>query len=140
MGNVTTALIFVLVLDLLMVISVINMQDLYDIAGEKPTFCSNQGTFFINNNIVNNSNIENLIPGTSEATSPTTGNIFTDVFSSIRNWILGIPGLNYVYIILSSPACAFQLLGLPPGISPLLIGFWYTLNVFLVIAFLWWRD
>ena len=96
--------------------------------------------FFIKDNIVDNRNISSLIPGTSEATSPTTGNIFTDVFTSIRNWILGVPGINYVYIILSSPACALQSLNLPIGMTPLLIAFWYTLNVFLIIAFLWWRD
>ena len=143
MGNVTTALIFVLVLNLLMAVSAIAMTQLWseDNVDAPPTFCSNQGDLFYKNsaNIVNNSNIENIIPGASETTSPTTGNIFTDVFSSIRNWLLGQPGLNYLYIIVSSPACALQLL-LPAQLTPLFIGFWYTMTVFLILAFLWWRD
>jgi hypothetical protein len=40
--------------------------------------------------IVNNTNIPELMPGNADATSPTTGNIFTDVFTSIK--------LKYVYI------------------------------------------
>lgn len=143
MGNVTTALIFVLTLNLLMAITVISMEELWSIdnAEAPPSFCANQGDLFYQNakNIVNNSNLETQIPGASEATSPTTGNIFTDVFSSIRNWILGTPGLNYLYVIVSSPACAFQLL-LPFELAPLLIGFWYMITLFLIIAFLWWRD
>ena len=142
MGNVTTALIFVLTLNLLMAVSVVAMTQLWNVdnTDAPPSFCSNQGDlFYKNSNIVNNSNIENMIPGQAQATSPTTGNIFTDVFTSIRNWILGVPGLNYIYIIVSSPACAFQLL-LPPELSPLFIGFWYMITLFLVIAFLWWRD
>ena len=143
MGNVTTALIFVLALNLLMAVSVVAMTQLWnaDNVDAPPTLCGDQGKLFRDNsqNILNNSNIVDNIPGASEATSPTTGNIFTDVFSSIRNWILGVPGLNYVYVILSSPACALGLL-FPVEISPLLIGFWYMITLFLIIAFLWWRD
>ncbi len=150
MGNYTTALTFVLFINLLMMITNVTI---YNIATEenvdinsRPNFYNCQGggnNLFMDcaqSQIVNNSNIPGLFPGSAETTSPTTGNIFTDVFTSIKNWMLQTPGLNYVYVVVSSPASIIGALNLPSPIGELLGGFWYALTIFLIIAFLWWRD
>jgi hypothetical protein len=142
MGNVTTALVIVMFINLLSAITTISMANLYE-NGKAPTFCTVTGTAYETmspNGILNTSDIPGLFPGNSQATSPTTGNIFTDVFNSIKNWMLSVPGLNYVYMIISSPACLITQLNLPGGIGGLIAGFWYCITVFLIIAFLWWRD
>ena len=147
MGNLTTALMVVLTLNVLMFMTQASMINIAETStpnifncqgsmmGVYSENCSNADTA-----ILDNSDVPALFPGTADATSPTTGNIFTDVFTSIKNWMLDTLGLKYVYNILSAPYNILKITGLPNEITFALSVFWYGLTAFLIIAFLWWRD
>ena len=148
MGNLTTALMVVLTLNILMFVVQASMNNIAD-AGNQPKIYNCEGTMLGTYSancsagdtaILDNTDVPALFPGNSEATSPTTGNIFTDVFTSIKNWFLDTLGLKYIYNILTAPYNIIKIIGLPNEIEFALSTFWYGLTAFLVIAFLWWRD
>ena len=151
MGNLTTALMVVLTLNVLMFIVQASMDSIAISAGiESSNVYNCEGTMLGmyspncsagNTAILDDSDVPGLFPGSAvTSTSPTTGNIFTDVFTSIKTWFLDTLGIKYVYNILAAPYNIIKIIGMPNEITFALSTFWYVLTAFVVIAFLWWRD
>ena len=79
------------------------------------------------------------LPGGGNAVQEDT-NFFTDIFSSIKNWILDITPVSYVLDILKAPMNLLKAMKAPDVVSFALGTAWYGLNLFLVIAFIWGRQ
>jgi len=69
----------------------------------------------------------------SEGGVTTEGGFFTDVFSTIKNWFLSIPGAKYVVGMVNAVPNFFKALGLPPEISFALGFIWYVMVIFLLV-------
>jgi len=139
MGNMTYGLVITLFLNLLMIITQFSMINLAGADASTVYHCDSIVANIYGNGctgITNTSNIEGHLPGRSEETSPTTGFSIIDVFSSILNWMLGVPGLKYVYIFVASPGNTIAMLNLPSPIGVLLGSFWYAMSIWFIIAFL----
>jgi hypothetical protein len=76
------------------------------------------------------------LPDTSISVSPTTGNIFTDTFNTLKNWFMENTGLGYVVNILAGPSSFFKAVGLPAEISFILGAMWYAIGLYFLIAFI----
>lgn len=87
--------------------------------------------------VLDDSAITEGLPSTSGSISPTTGNFFTDVISSIKGWITSIPGINYLYAMLTAPANLFKNMGIPNAAAWALGTLWYGVTFFLVASFIW---
>lgn len=81
------------------------------------------------------------LPGGVASVSPTTGNVFTDIFTTAYEWIVNsIPGASYLLQLLGAPYFLLQALGLP-NIFVFSIGtMWYGVTFFLIVAFLLGRQ
>jgi hypothetical protein len=138
MGNLTTALTFVLILNVLTQAAVIEVNP------EANVFFTNEGTMLSNfdagNNTLNVDNIANDLPTGQGSVSPTTGNLFTDVFSSAKTWLAKKTGLSYLTGILSAPYNMLSAMNLPRAFTFAVGTMWYALTLFLIIAFIWGRD
>lgn len=83
---------------------------------------------------------QGYLPSGAGAVEPSTGNIFTDTFASIKAWLTGNTKLRYVYGVLSAPANILKSMHIPNEVAFTLGAVWYGLNLFLLVAFLWGRD
>ncbi len=145
MGNLTTALTFVMVLNILMWLSQVAMLDLNP---EGTVFYHKEGTLlgeFDKNKgqgtpELDDSGLASDLPSAEENISPTTGNIFTDAFSSIKEWFSRTTGINYLYGIIKAPYNVLKAMMLPAEIVYAFGTLWYALTLFLVIAFFWGRE
>lgn len=80
------------------------------------------------------------LPGGESSVSAETGNIFTDIFSSIKGWLGEATGINYVIDIVNALPNFLKALGLPAAFVFMIGSLWHTMTVFLIILLLWGRD
>lgn len=143
MGNMTVALVFVLTLNILMFLS---QTAITEINPDGTVFFNCEGSMLKTfdkeqcigtNYVLDDSGITGELPQSEGAISPTTGNFFTDVVSSIKDWFTTLPGINYLYAMLSAPYNLLKNIGAPGALSFALGTLWYGVTFFLVVSFIW---
>lgn len=77
--------------------------------------------------------------GESTSVSVDTGVVYTDTFTSIKSWFVDVTGLGYVLGILSGPKIILTAMGAPEALAWAITAFWYTVTLFLLVAFIWGR-
>jgi len=145
MGNLTTALSFVLILNVLMFLV---QAAILDLNPDATNFFTNEGTllsnFDANNNngtyVLDTEGVADHLPTAEGSVSPTTGNLFTDMFSSMKTWFAETTGLSYLMGIVSAPYNLLKSMNLPNAFVFAIGSLWYALTLFLLIAFFWGRD
>lgn len=81
------------------------------------------------------------LPQAESSVNVQTGNIFTDLFTASKNWLLDSLGLKYLINILSAPKQILQAIGAPPEVSFVLGSMWWVGVFFLLVNWLLWgRD
>jgi len=146
MGNLTIALVFVMSLNVLMFLGQAAVYDLNPATA--PTFWTNEGTLLENFDasggvgepVIDTQETINELPAGEGSVSPTTGNLFTDTFSSIKRWVARSTGLAYLFGIVSAPYNILKSMGLPNDFVYAMGTLWYGITLFLVIAFFWGKD
>ena len=78
--------------------------------------------------------------GGSTSISPDTGNVFTDMFTSIKEWLINSVGLGWVLNMLTAPKVLLSLM-LPntPALVWSITALWYGITLFIIVAFIWGR-
>lgn len=79
------------------------------------------------------------LPDDEASVSPTTGNIFTDAISSIKNKLLESTGISFLMKVVNALPNFLGFLGLPPEIVWSLGALWHGLTLFLLIGFIMGR-
>lgn len=146
MGNLTGALVVVVAMNMLMFIAQMAMIDIdpsatqmYDCQGSLlSAFDSNRcaGQNYSLANYAEGSNMPNSNPSISSS----TGNIFTDTFSAMKNWLFDTFGINYLLQVLKAPYIFLQFMHLPDPISWVIAAFWYAITFFLFVNWIRGTD
>lgn len=76
------------------------------------------------------------LPTASSSIDATTGNVFTDIFNTIKGFFADTLGLKYVVAVVSAPASFLKGMGLDPDFANLIGGLWWIINTFLIITYL----
>ena len=84
-------------------------------------------------------NPRNTLPDVTEPLQPTTENIFTDLFNSIKSFFVKQSGLGDIFRILAGPMTFLEVLGLPKAFTFAIGSAWMMISFFLVISFFWGR-
>lgn len=145
MGNLTIALVFVLTLNVLMYMTQVAILDINPNA---PQFWTNEGTILENFDktggtgepVIDSDNVMGDLPAGEGSVSPTTGNLFTDVFSSIKRWVAQKTGIAYITGIVLAPYNILKSMGLPNSFVFAMGSLWYGVTFFLVVSFFWGRE
>lgn len=143
MGNLLTATIVIVLVNVLMWFTSIAMMDINpngdqcfsldgSIIGEQVAKTSS-------NYIINGSFIDDL-PGAEGTISPSSGNVFTDIFNNILGWLKSAPGIKYIYGVVASPYNILKCTGLPELFIVGLGTLWYLLSFLVLISYLWGRE
>jgi len=80
------------------------------------------------------------LPSGEDSVSPETGNIFTDIFASIKSWIADTTGISYIVSFINAFPNFLTSLNLPTIFVFVIGSVWHTINVFLLILLMWGRD
>lgn len=145
MANVTMALMLVLAVNVFLYLG---QAAILEINPDAPLFFNREGTVlqeFDKNNgvgdpILDTESTTDQLPSTEGSVSPTTGNFFTDMFSSIKNWFAKKTGISYLLAIVSAPYNILKTMHLPNSFVFAIGTLWYVLTLFLIVAFFWGRD
>ena len=143
MGNLTTALVFVMCLNVFMWLSQVAILDLnpsgtnfYNCEGsilnQFGTDCDNPSQAVIHNDPAA------MLP--SSQNIDTESNVFTDLFNNILSWFKGVTGIGYLIDIVKAPYNLLMSIGAPQELAFGLGALWYGVTFFIVISFLWGRD
>ena len=141
MGNTTIAFTFVMLLNVFMWFSQVAMLDMND-GGTVYYNC--EGTILENYGECSNHTITNSpgddLPSSSSSVSPTQTNWFVDIFNTMLSWIKSVPGINYLYAIISAPYNLLKSIGLPGAVCFGLGALWYGITTVIIIGFITGRD
>lgn len=145
MGNLTVAAMFVIVLNVFMFLGQVAVLELNEDAG---MYFTNEGTLLDNFDsnsgegepVLDTGGTIDSLPSGAESVSPTTGNVFTDTFSSIKDWMLKSTGLAYLFSILAAPYNILKSMNLPNNFVYAMGTLWYAITFILVLAFIFGRD
>jgi len=80
------------------------------------------------------------LPGGSDGVGETDGNIFTDIFQTVKNWVLDTTGAQYVLDLLSAPTTLLNTIGLPAIFAFALGAIWYGTMLFYIISWIFGRT
>jgi len=80
--------------------------------------------------------LNSQLPATSSSVEESTGNIFTDTWSTIKNWVLDSTGISFITKILGAPYSFLNAIGLPPAYSFGMGALWYGFTLLLLIMFM----
>lgn len=145
MANLTMALMVVLSIN---VILFLGQASIIEINEDATVFYNPQDSLLCNFEagncnssayVLETSEADKLLPDKVTSVSD-EGNIFTDIFGSIKQWFLDKTGLAYLIDLLKAPNNFLNAIGLPGAFSFALSAMWYGLTLFLVIAFIWGRS
>lgn len=146
MGNLTTALVFVLAINVFMFIVQASIIEINP--GASQTYFNNSGSlineFDANNGagdpVLDTENVHTNLPSSEGAVSVGDNNFFTDVFNSIKGFFGDKLGLKYLVAIVSAPYNLLKSINLPNPIVFALGSLWYGVTFFLIVAFFWGRN
>lgn len=144
MGNVVVAFTFVMILNVLMFLSQIA---LVTVSPDTNTLINFDQSLLDDYDIkngtdkqLNTDKVSIDLPAGEGSISPVTQNYFTDIFSSIKNWIADTTGLKYLKAIALSPYNLLQAMNLPQNFSFAIGTLWYGISILLFILLLWGQD
>lgn len=97
---------------------------------------------------LNDTDPASMLPSASTSVSPETGNIFTDAFTGLKNWLIStavsiVPGLGLVIGIVSAPYNFLKAILPGPtyaGFVFVVGGIWYLFSLVVVVAWLFGRG
>lgn len=143
MGNLTAAATFVMILNVLMWLGQVAALDINP-AGAYYYNCT--GSLLDDGSgckdyVLDTGKISEDLPSAEGSISPTTGNLFTDTFSSIKTWVGKTTGIKYIFNILSAPYNLIKSIpNLPVEFSYAVGTLWYVITFIVIIAFFWGRE
>jgi hypothetical protein len=114
-----------------------------DINPDAQRFYNYEGTLIKDNDAGNytlNEDVTAKLPTGTASVSPDTGNFFTDIFATAKNWLLESTGLSYVLAIVNALPNFLKILGLPSIFVFIVGSIWHTFTIFLFVLLLLGKD
>lgn len=74
------------------------------------------------------------LPSSQGSISPETGNIFTDIWTMSKNWLLEKTGLGYLLEILGGPSTLMKTLHFDPDLTFAIGVLWYGFTLFIIVS------
>lgn len=144
MGNLLTATIFIIVMNLFMWWASIAQLTI----NPDSSICYNlegsviENTIYYNENgsVLNNDVLSQMPDAQTTQVSGTTTTFFTDIFNNIVSYFKETTGLKYVYAVIAAPYNILKCTNLP---STFIVGigtFWYLISFLIFISYLWGRE
>jgi hypothetical protein len=141
MGNMTKALVFIMLVNALFILVQAATLDINPDAAQFYD-CTGDAYAGMDQNACNGGPHTLIIANTSELPSvtntvtPGTGDIFTDTYASIKSWFSSTTGFGYYTTLLGGPSRFLTAMNLPSTFVFVLSAFWYAITLIVIIAFI----
>lgn len=89
-----------------------------------------------NGNYTLDPDVASQLPSSDSSISPTTGNLFTDLFSTLKSWVLSIPGVGFLVSAANALPTWLASFGLDPFFAYAISAIWHGYAIWLIIEFL----
>lgn len=147
MGNSSTAVIFVVVLNMLCILAQLSMDNIasLDTDVEATRFYSCKGTLlgsYTNEcqSLANSATVSGNLPQSNNEVAPVSGVAYSDAFGAMLEWLAGIPGVNFVLSIVLAFTTLLNAMGTPASFNIVISGAWYAMTIYFIISFAFGRD
>ena len=141
MGQLSGALLIVLGINVLFFLGQVSLANInpgvsfYNVEGS--LICDLESNGCQNSSYsIDDTNPGGKLPQSTGSVNVETGNVFTDTWTAIKNWLLKDLGLGYLFMILSGPYTFLKVLKLPVEIVWAFGSLWYGFTLFLLINWL----
>lgn len=91
---------------------------------------------FDSGNYTLDENAIDRLPGGSGQVSASTGNLFTDIFNVIKEWLLSVPGVGFIVSALNAVPNWLKSFGLDPFFAYAISAVWHAYAFWLLIEFM----
>ena len=143
MREIGVALLFIVAVNFFLFMSQAAMNEMATESGEEVTieFFDYKGSILSNydtgdQTYIITEDINGQLPTGDGFVEKDEGNIFTDTFVIMREWVTSIPGYNYAKSIVTAFPNTIKMLNLPAEIAYGLAVIWHAITVLLLIMFL----
>lgn len=143
MGNLTTATIFVVALNVLMFLvstAMLNINPDGSVCYHAEGSVIGETMAEQGNMSVSESDALDELPGSAGTVTIGDAIGFTDIFNNILGWMKSAPGIRYVYGVVSAPYNILKCLNLPSEFVVAVGTLWYLVTLLILVAFLWGRE
>lgn len=141
MGNFTQAFLIVIGINVMLWLGQFAMLEVNPTA---TNFLDEKGNLFgkvdSGNYELNETDPYGMLPKGKSAIDPDTGNIFTDIFNSIKDWFADNTGARYLIAIISAPYNFLKAMHLPQEFVFVVGTMWYLVTILIGILMIWGRD
>lgn len=131
MGNLTTALIIVLMINAFMVMGQFAITDINPSATHFFTGTGSPLYTYSANGTVNGTGSDANLPGDVSSVDPDTNQRYTDTWTAVKTWITS--GISSILGILTGPYNFLQAIGLPGEFTAIIGLLWYGITIFLIV-------
>ena len=138
--KIALALIVIMSINVYFFLGQVAIQNINPNAPEFFTYDGSLLSDYDAGNFTIDEDIKDNLPTGGGSVSPSTGNVFTDTFTSVKNWFLGVTGLNYLIGIVNGFPNWLKSTGLPIEWTFALGALWQAITFFLVVAFVVGRN
>lgn len=135
MGNAIIALIIVLSMNAFMMMA----QSAVEGVNPETTFYEGDGGIIEQHNI-DTANPYADLPGGGASIETESGNVFTDIFGSIKKWLSTSIGENTFMKSLKAPYTYLKAAGLPSDFVNIIGTMWYVITIGIIVLVLWGRQ
>jgi hypothetical protein len=140
--KITVALLFVLMINVLLVMAQTSVNYIAEDEGlSAPQF------FVYDNSLLSQVDAGNYtvtgnvsLGNTGGQVEVDSGNVFTDTFTALKNWVSETTGFNYLVGIVKAMPTFLSIIGLPQEIAYSLGALWHIFTLFLVISWIGGRP
>lgn len=86
-----------------------------------------------------NPDVSSQLPTSESSISPTTGNLFTDIFSTAKTWMLSLPGVGFIISAANALPTWLASFGLDIFFAYAISAIWHGYAIWLIVEFLFGR-
>lgn len=136
--RITVALIFVLMVNVLLVTAQTSVDNIAEGEGiASTTFFTYDGSILSQVDAGNWTVTGNVSLGEGGGqVEVDSGNIFTDTYNALKNWVQDATGFNYAKGMVTAMPNFLKIIGLPQEIAFSLGALWHILTLFLVVSWI----
>lgn len=139
MSDIRYLVLVVFCVDAMLLLGQFGAQQINPTAGNFITYEGSTIAQYDTGNYTLNPNVAEQLPTSASSISPTTGNLFTDIFTAVKTWFLDLPGVGFIISAANALPSWLGSFGLPIYFAYVISALWHGYALWLIVEFMFGR-